>query len=98
VTATLTVKIGRLTFDHVSYDAEGDVLYLHAGEPRAAADAEETAEGHVLRYDESGRVIGLTIVNARWLLERDGAVTVTLPEPQLRAEAVDLAEALGRGA
>jgi uncharacterized protein YuzE len=93
--ATVTIKIGRLSFDHVSYDAAGDVLYLHVGEPRAAAEAEETAEGHVLRYDASGRVVGLTIINARWLLERDGAITVTLPEPQLRADASDLAEALG---
>jgi uncharacterized protein YuzE len=95
VATSVTVKIGRLSFDHVSYDAAGDVLYLHVGAPRAAADADETAEGHLLRYDESGRILGLTIVNARWLLERDGAITVTLPEPRLRADASDLAEALG---
>ncbi|MGH2353496.1 MAG: DUF2283 domain-containing protein [Chloroflexota bacterium] len=91
----MSVKIGNLTFDHVSYDATGDVLYLHVGEPQPAADAEETAEGHVLRYDKSGRIVGLTIVNARWLVERDGVITVTMPQPQLRASASDLAGALG---
>ncbi len=29
----MTVKIGPLTFDHASYDEQGDVLYLHVGEP-----------------------------------------------------------------
>lgn len=89
----MTVKIGRLTFDHVAYDPTGDVLYLHVGEPRPAVDAEETSEGHVLRYDEHGQITGLTIVNARWLLERDGAITVTMP--QLHADVSDLAAALG---
>jgi hypothetical protein len=48
----VNVTIGNLTFDHSTYDANGDVLYL----------------------------IGLTIISARWLLERDGELTVTLAE------------------
>ena len=76
----MTVKIGHLSFDHNSYDELGDVLYLHVGEPQAAADGDETPEGHALRFDADGNVIGLTIINARWLLERDGEILVTLPE------------------
>jgi uncharacterized protein YuzE len=76
----MNVTIGTLTFDHSTYDADGDVLYLHVGERRAAADSEQTPEGHVLRFDADGRVIGLTIISARWLLEREGELTVTLPE------------------
>jgi uncharacterized protein YuzE len=75
-----TVKIGRLTFDHATYDEAGDVLYLHIGARQAAADSEETPEGHVLRFDASEHIIGLTIINAKWLLERDGEIVVTLPE------------------
>jgi uncharacterized protein YuzE len=45
----MSVKIGNLTFSRVTYDAKGDVLYLHVGEPQAAADAEGTPEGHVVR-------------------------------------------------
>ena len=56
------------------------MLYLHVGEPQAASDGEETPEGHALRFDADGNVIGLTIINARWLLERDGEILVTLPE------------------
>jgi uncharacterized protein YuzE len=76
----MTVTIGSLTFDHASYDARGDVLYLHVGDPRPAAGSEETPEGHVLRFDADGEVIGLTIINAKWLLERDRAINVTVPE------------------
>jgi hypothetical protein len=34
----------------------------------------------VLRFDASEHIIGLTIINAKWLLERDGEIVVTLPE------------------
>jgi len=86
---TMTVKIGHLSFDNASYDEQGDVLYLHVGERQAAADGEETPEGHLLRLDADGRVIGLTIINARWLLERDGEIVVTLPE-QVRVASATL--------
>jgi uncharacterized protein YuzE len=77
---TMTVKIGPLTFDQATYDEQGDVLYLHVGQRDAAADSEQTPEGHVLRFDAGGTIIGLTIINAKWLLERDGELVVTLPE------------------
>ena len=77
---TMTVKIGPLTFDDASYDAQGDVLYLHIGQRQAAGESEQTPEGHVLRFDAAGKIIGLTIINAKWLLDRDGELVVTLPE------------------
>jgi uncharacterized protein YuzE len=83
------ITIGSLDFDNASYDAVGDVLYLHIGEPQAAGESEETPEGHVVRYDEDGRVIGVTLVSARWLMDREGGVTLTLPEIQ-RIEGRDL--------
>ncbi len=76
----MTVTIGHLTFEHATYDEQGDVLYLHVGERQVAADSEQTPEGHVLRFDAAGRIIGLTIINARWLLDRDDEIAVTLPE------------------
>jgi uncharacterized protein YuzE len=75
----MTITIGTIKFDHVNYDADGDVLYLSVGEPREPADSYGTIEGHNVRYDETGRVIGLTLVNAKWLLDRDGEVRVTIP-------------------
>jgi hypothetical protein len=38
-------------------------------------------------------VIGLTIVNARWLIERDGKITITVPS-LIEATAEELAPAL----
>lgn len=65
-TPPLAVRIGQLSFDHLAYDPEGDVLYLHVGEPRSAPEAEEIPEGHVLRYDQEGAILGLTLLNAQW--------------------------------
>lgn len=75
----MTFAIGEHTFDHVTYDRSGDVLYVRSGERRPAADVYGTPEGHAVRFDEHGSVIGITIVNARWLVERDGKITITVP-------------------
>jgi YD repeat-containing protein len=88
----MSVTIGSVTFDRVSYDREADVLYLSVGDPAHAADFDESAEGHALRYDADGRLVGLTIVDARRLVERDGAIVVT--PPQLRVERDELASVL----
>jgi len=35
----VTITIGKITFDHATYDDRGDVLYLHVGDRWAAADS-----------------------------------------------------------
>jgi hypothetical protein len=76
----VNIKIGPLSFDHADYDAENDVLYLHVGPPEAG-EGEETPEGHVLRYASgTSRVVGLTVLGARHVLQRDGNLAVTVPE------------------
>lgn len=47
----------------VSYDGEGDVLYIHFGEPQPADDSDLTDEGVIVRLRD-GRIVGLTILNA----------------------------------
>jgi uncharacterized protein YuzE len=89
----MSVHVGPYEFDHVSYDVDGDVLYLHRGERQAAADTFGTPEGHAVRLDEHGEVIGITIVNAKWLLERDGKIPITVPS-QIETNAEDIAQAL----
>lgn len=74
------IKIGGIAFDNHSYDAEGDVLYLSVGEPRGPAETDATPEGHAVDFDAEGNVIGMIIVNLRFLLERDGQLKVTWPE------------------
>lgn len=85
----MTVRIGHLEFDHVTYDNVRDVLYLSVGQPKEAAETDATPDGHAVRYDESGGVIGITLVNAKWLLDRDGEI-----ELPIRVRADDLAFAL----
>jgi uncharacterized protein YuzE len=89
----VNITIGSLRFDHTDYDAENDVLYLHIGEP-SASDGEETPEDHVVRGGPgTSRVVGLTVLGARRVLERDGRLVVTLPET-VETNADDLAPAL----
>jgi len=76
----MTVIIGHLSFDHATYDAVGDVLYLHVGEPQAASDSDETPEGHAVRFGADGHVIGVTIVNAKWLRDQGQPIVITIPE------------------
>ena len=77
----MTVEIGHHVFDDVSYDRAADVLYLSKGPPAVAADSRETTEGHVVRLDHAGEVIGITLISPRALLARKGRIVVTLPDP-----------------
>jgi hypothetical protein len=50
-------------------------------------------------FDHAGEIIGIMIVNAKWLAERDGQITVTIPEStstrgRLETSAEDLAPVL----
>lgn len=95
----MTICMGSHEFDDVAYDAVGDVLYMHKGQPAPAAKTLATPEGHAVMLDEVGKIIGITVVNAKWLAERDGRITVTIPEEaavsdRLETSADDLAAAL----
>lgn len=90
----MSVHLGPYTFDHVSYDDDGDVLYLSIGEPRDAADSDETPEGHIVRYDDREQVIGLTLVTAKWLLDRNETLTITFPQRPAIADSQELQAAV----
>lgn len=89
----VNITIGPVNFDHADYDAENDVLYLHVGDPQEA-EGEETPEGHVLRFAPgTQRIVGLTILGAQRILDRDAELRVTIPE-SVSATVEDLAPAL----
>jgi uncharacterized protein YuzE len=90
----MNVTIDDLTFDRANYDVDGDVLYLARGSTSMASEAALMPEGHGVRYDANGDVIGVTIINARRIIGRDGHVTITLPHA-VQVEARELAAALG---
>ncbi len=88
----VSITIGPLSFDHADYDADSDVLYLHVGEPQTG-EGEETPEGHVVRYAPgTSQIVGLTVLGARRVLERDGRLSVTVPDT-VEATADQLAQA-----
>lgn len=88
----MSITIAGIEFDNIEYYAEGDVLYLWAGEPRTPAFDDASPEGHYLQFGEDGALIAVTIVNARYIFEREGKITITLPEH--RIEATDLGAVL----
>jgi len=88
----VAVTISGIVFDNVFYDSDVDVLYLHVGNPRTAVEFDASPEGHHTRYDAEGKLVGITILNARLILEEDGKIVVTLPDRRL--ETSDLGDAL----
>lgn len=81
----MSITIAGVSFEHDHYDPRGDVLYLTAAAYRGpAAGAHASLEGHGVEFDGTGRPIAMTIVGARWHLERDGVLAITLCEEDLR--------------
>lgn len=75
----MIVTIGGTTFDRVLYDDDADVLYLHVGDPVSAVDFDESPVGHALRFDATGRMVGMTIVGARRLVDAGAPIAITVP-------------------
>ena len=82
--AAEAVTVGGIVFDNNLYDARGDVLYLHVGDPNEAVDFDGTAEGDATRYGPDGSLVGITIVDAKRRLEADGGIELTLPEHRVK--------------
>ena len=75
----MSLRAGRYTFSHVTYDPPSDVLYAAIGSPRPGT-REQTPESHYLRFDGRGRFSGIILMSPRQQLEREGGVYVSLPE------------------
>ena len=75
----MSLRAGRYTFSHVTYDPPSDVVYAAIGRSPAGA-RERTPESHYLRFDDRGRFSGIVFMNPREQLEREGGVYVSLPE------------------
>ncbi len=88
------IHLGPYALDHVTYYADGDVLYMAIGKPRPAFESFETPEGHIVRYDENREVIGVTIVSAKQWLEKEGEIKVTFPDTPTVADTREVEAAL----
>jgi hypothetical protein len=90
----VSLRIGPVVFHRADYDFENDILSLSVDQPEPA-EAEHTLEGHAIHYATgTHRIVGLTIFNPRYLLERDGRLTVTFPEIVETRSAEDMADLL----
>jgi uncharacterized protein YuzE len=89
----MSVRIGAWKFDDVAYDRDADVLYLSIGPPKPGS-GEETPEGHIVRYDDAGELMGITIVGARLLVDAGEPVYVTVSQ-RSEVSVHELAPALG---
>jgi hypothetical protein len=86
------VTVCGVRFSHADYDEGADYLYLTKGVPLGIADG-DTPEGHTVFLGADDRVICLLVNGARWHLDRDGAINVTLrdggPTTRLPREVVE---------
>lgn len=93
----MSVWIAGHEFGHASYDDVGDVLYLRNVEPSGASlTTYATPEGHALRLDAAGSIVGITIVNARWLVDRESKLVVSAPQQRIEVDAVEVGALLER--
>lgn len=89
----MSLTVAGISFQDHEYDERGDVLYLSVADYQGPpARAYASPEGHAVEYDGSDNVIALTLVNVRWLLDRDGELTITWPAGHVQAD--ELAAAL----
>ncbi len=84
----MSLRISDIEFDNHEYDERGDVLYLGVNgyegpSPRAYA----SPEGHGIEWDADGRVVAMTLVNVRHLIERDGSLRLTWPDGRVTYDA-----------
>lgn len=61
------------------------MLYVHVGEPSSATEFSATREGHALRYSPEGKLVGLSLLSPRELLDLDGEVRLTFPDGHVLA-------------
>lgn len=85
----MSLRAGRYTFSHVTYDPPSDVLYAAIGRPRPGR-REPTPESDYLRFDARGRFSGIILMNPRERLKSQGAVYLSLPEgDRVRVQGVE---------
>ena len=86
----MSITIAGIEFANHSYDDRGDVLYVDVegySFGGLAPHSDATPEGHGIEWDEDRRVVAMTLVNFKWLIERDGELKITWPDGRVTHDA-----------
>lgn len=86
----MSITLAGTDFEHHHYDDRGDVLYLSVAGVKgdvSSPHAYASPEGHGIEFDEDWNVIQMTLVNLKWLVERDGELKITWPDGQVTHDA-----------
>lgn len=84
----MSIVIAGIEFDHHGYDERGDVLYVDVeGYKGPSPGAYASPEGHGIEGDANGRVVAMTLVNVKWLIDRDGELRITWPDGHVTRDA-----------
>lgn len=79
----MSLKIAGIEFANHDYDERGDVLYVDVDGydgSKFSPHSWASPEGHGIEFDEEHRVIAMTLVNVRWLIDREGEFRITWPD------------------
>ena len=86
----MSITIADTAFEQHHYDDRGDVLYVSVADYKGDAPsphAYATPEGHGMEFDEDWSLIQMTLVNLKWLVERDGELKITWPDGHVTHDA-----------
>jgi uncharacterized protein YuzE len=76
----VSLTLGPATFDRLAYDVSADIMHLHVNGAAPDVHVEQCREGHRLRYDEHGKLVGITLIAVTGSLQRGEPVVVTTTE------------------
>lgn len=77
----MSITIAGTEFPNHGYDERGDVLYVDVdGYQWPSAHSYGSPEGHGIEWDDNGRVVAMTLVNVKRLIDRDGELRITWPD------------------
>ena len=86
----MSITIDGIEFADSEYDGRGDVLYLSVTGYDAGGlppHGYGSPEGHGIEFDEERNAIQMTLVNVKWLIDRDGELRITWPDGHVTHDA-----------
>ena len=91
----VNLTLGPATFGRLAYDPGAGVIHLQVNAGAPDVHVERCPEGHQVRFDAQGNLVGLSLVGAKGLVERGEPAVITATE---RIELGPQALATGLGA